>query len=98
MHVTSPRSTPVRFEDTRSAEPFMIVPLTSNQNRALRRPQKGRANLSRKEKDPGYSHTAGVFARTHTHKHTLRGRLWLGASEALDIVTLNVGLFRICIE
>jgi hypothetical protein len=69
----------------------MIVPLTSNQNSALRRPQKGRANLSRKEKDPGYSHTAGVFARTHTH--ALRGRLWLGASEALDIVTLNVGLF-----
>jgi hypothetical protein len=47
----------------------MIVLLTSNQNHALRRPQKGRANLSRKEKNPGYSHTAGVFARTHTHTH-----------------------------
>jgi hypothetical protein len=71
----------------------MIVPSKCNQNRALRRPQKGRTNLSGKEKDPGYSHTAGVFARTHTHKHAVHGRLWLGASEALGIYDFERGPF-----
>jgi hypothetical protein len=70
----------------------MIVPLRGK-TALLRSPQKGRANHSGKEKDPGYSHTAGVFVRMHTYKHALHGRLWLGASEALDICYFERGPF-----
>jgi hypothetical protein len=76
------------------------VPLTSHQNRAFTQaPERRRKSQQERTNTPGYSHTAGVFARTHTHKRARHGRLWLGASEALDICDFErrpfLNLYRI---
>jgi hypothetical protein len=72
----------------------MIVPLKCNQNRAFAQAAERQSkSWQERTKTPGYSHTAGVFARTHAHKRILHGRLWLGASEALDIRDFERGPF-----
>jgi hypothetical protein len=57
-------------------------------------PRKAEQILAGKKKTPGYSHTAGVFSRTHAHAQTRTTRaLVAGASKALDTCDLERGPF-----
>jgi hypothetical protein len=72
----------------------MIGLLKCNQNRAFAQaPERQSKSLQAIIKTPGYSHTAGVFARTHTYKRAPHGRLWLEASEAPHICDFERGPF-----
>jgi hypothetical protein len=79
----------------------MIVPLKSIQNRTFAQaPERQSKSRQEQTKTPGYSHTAGVFARTHTPRtnaYYTDACGWEQVKRSTS-VTLNVAIFGICIK
>ncbi len=71
----------------------MIVPLKSNQPALCAGPERQSKSLQERTETPGYSHTAGVFARTHMHRHAYTDAYGWEKVKRSTFVTLNEALF-----